>query len=432
MIVSSLLSQFEIVQSSSKGELSLNMRTSLMFLLFCTAGASLLLVFFYSQNLTGSWQPPIHFFQEIDSASKLMTKFLHFRNNEDQQRQKRKKEALKTEEKPKMFGNGQKAKDTLSKESDNERNGKQKTNEPLPMRKNLIILSPARGGSTFLGSFFNNNPQVMYCYEPLYPVQKMFNVHPSHQEPKKYKETSIKVIDGFFQCDFSNVTKAFFPAFTRSEFHRKQSKTLTKKYLPQFSNAPLSESCNSYNHTVVKILSSRLPNKTMQTLEELFQQKNGYDVRLVHLVRDPRAIIYSTVKLGWVTNGFQSPWFSGYAHTVCDRILKNVRLGLLSPPPWLKNRFKVIRYEDLALHTLNVTQELYKFAGFDWSASVDEWISTLGTNAKMGGPYSLYRNASISIGRWKNAPEPFIRAVENNCGDLMNFIGYEKWRKPDV
>ena len=115
----------------------------------------------------------------------------------------------------------------------------------------------------------------------------------------------------------------------------------------------------------------------MQTLEELFQQKNGYDVRLVHLVRDPRAIIYSTVKLGWVTNGFQSPWFSGYAHTVCDRILKNVRLGLLSPPPWLKNRFKVIRYEDLALHTLNVTQELYKFAGFDWSASVDEWISTL-------------------------------------------------------
>ena len=119
-----------------------------------------------------------------------------------------------------MFGNGKKAKDILSKKSDSERNEKQKTNEPLPMRKNLVILSPARGGSTLLGSFFNNNPQVMYCYEPLYPVEKkMFNVHPFHQdqEPKKYKETSIKVIDGFFQCDFSNVTKAFFPAFTRSE-----------------------------------------------------------------------------------------------------------------------------------------------------------------------------------------------------------------------
>ena len=364
-----------------------------------------------------------------------MTKFLHFRNNEDQQRQKRKKEALKTEEKPKMFGNGQKAKDTLSKESDNERNEKQKTNEPLPMRKNLIILSPARGGSTLLGSFFNSNPQVMYCYEPLYSVeQKIFGVHLFHQdkEPKKYKETSIKVIDGFFQCDFSNVTKAFFSAFTRSRFHRSQSKTLTKKYLPQFSNAPLSESCNSYNHTVVKILSSRLPNRTIETLEKLFKQKNGYDVTLVHLVRDPRAVMYSRVKLGWIKNHL-SPRFSRNVHRMCDPILKNVRLGLLSPPPWLKNRFKVIRYEDLALNTLNVTQELYKFAGFNWSESVNEWISTLSQNIIIGkrGAHTLYRNASISIGRWKNAPEPFIRAVENNCGDLMNFLGYEKWRKQE-
>ena len=410
------------------------MRTSLRFLLFCTAGTSLLLVFFYSQYLTGSWQPPIHFFQEINSASKLMKEFLNFRHHGDIQRQQRKKEVLKTEEKPKMFGNGQKAKEILSKESNSDRNEKQKTNETLPIRKNLIILSPGRGGSTFLGSFFNNNPQVMYCYEPLFPVeQKMFGVDLFHQdkEPKKYKETSIKVIDGFFQCDFSNVTKAFFSAFTRSGFHRSQSKTLSKKYLPQFSNAPLSESCNRYNHTVVKILSSRLPDSTIQSLEELFQQRNGYDVRLVHLVRDPRAVIYSRVKLGWIKD-HRSPRFSRNVHRMCDPTLKNVRLGLLSPPPWLKNRFKVIRYEDLALNILNVTQELYKFAGFDWSTSIDEWISTLAKNTKKGAAYSLYRNASISIGYWRNAPEPFIRAVENNCGDLMNFLGYEKWRKQDV
>ena len=401
------------------------MRTSLRFLLFCTAVASLLLVFFYSQHLTGSLQRPIHFFAEINSASKLMREFLHLRHHEDKQRQ--------TEEKPKMFRKVQKAKEILSKESDSERNEKQKTNKVLPIRKNLIILSPGRGGSTFLGSFFNNNPQVMYCYEPLFPVeQKMFGVHLFHQdkEPKKYKETSIKVIDGFFQCDFSNVTKAFFSAFTRSGFHRSQSKTLSKKYLPQFSNAPLSESCNSYNHTVVKILSSRLPNRTIQSLEELFQQKNGYDVRLVHLVRDPRAVIYSRVKLGWIKD-HRSPRFSRNVHRMCDPILKNVRLGLLSPPPWLKNRFKVIRYEDLALNILNVTQELYKFAGFDWSASIDEWISTLSKHIGELGRHSLYRNASVSIGHWRKAPEPFIRAVENNCGDLMNFLGYEKWRKEE-
>ena len=369
-----LFLQFEIAQSSSERYLlSINMRTNLRILLFCTAYTSMLLMFFYSPNMTGLWPPIIHFFQKINSATNL------------------------------------------------------------PVRKNLVILSPARGGSTLLGSFFNNNPQVMYCYEPLFHVGKMFNVevHPFLEELKEYKETSIKVMDGFFQCDFSNVTEAFFSAFASGVSHRNQSKSLTKTYLPQVSNASLSEACNQYNHTVVKILSCRLPNRTIQNLEELFQQKHGYDVRLVHLVRDPRAVIYSRVKLGWIKDQ-RSPGFSREVHEICDLILENVQFGLLSPPPWLKNRFKVIRYEDLALNTLNVTQELYKFAGFDWSASVDEWISTLAKNTEKEDPFSVYKNALISVGRWKNAPEPFIRTVENNCGDLMNFLGYEKWRKQDV
>ena len=84
------------------------------------------------------------------------------------------------------------------------------------------------------------------------------------------------------------------------------------------------------------------------------------------------------------------------------------------------------------LNTANIAKELYRFTGFDWSASVDEWISTLAKNTKKGDAYSLHKNASISIGHWRNAPEPFIRAVETNCGDLMNFLGYEEWRRENV
>ena len=108
-----------------------------------------------------------------------------------------------------------------------------------------------------------------------------------------------------------------------------------------------------------------------------------------------------------------------------------MRLGLLYPPPWLKDRFKVIRYEDLALNTLNAAQELYRFAGFDWSASAHDFINARKTNVKQGDAYSVYRNASVAISRWKTALEPLIRAVENICGDLMDFLGYEKWKKQD-
>ena len=406
------------------------MRASLGFLLFCTAGASMLLVFFYSQNLTGSWHPSIHCFQEINSASKLMKDFLHFRNHEDKQRQQRKKEVVKTEEKPKMFRDGQKAKEILSNESDSARNEEQKTNESLPIRKNLIILSPGRGGSTLLGSLFNKNQDVMYFFEPLYfPAVKWFKIGSASQEQlKNYKTYCIPLIDSLFQCDFSNSSEKILSALA-SRFSRRNSMALSK--LRKISNTLLGESCNSHNHTVIKILTSRVPDKTIETLKELFQKKNRYDVKMIHLVRDPRAVVYSRVQLKWV-KGHLHPQFSKYVNSRCDSILQNLRLGLVSPPPWLKDRFKVIRYEDLALNTANIAKELYRFAGFDWSASVDEWISTLAKNTKKGGPYSLYKNASISIGHWKNAPEPFIRAVENNCGDLMNFLGYEKWRKQDV
>ena len=408
------------------------MRISLRLLLFCTAGASLLLVFFYIQNLLGSLQPPIHSIQEIYSASKLTKEFLHFRHHEDNQLQQWNGEVLKTEEKPKIFENGLKAtqSDILSKESNSERNDKQKTNEPLPIRKNLIILSPGRAGSSFLGSLFDSNQEVMYFFEPLYfPAVKWFKSRfATEEQQKNYKTYCNLLIDSLFQCDFSNSNESILWALD-SRFSRGKSKALSK--LPKISNTLLGESCNSHNHTVIKILTDRVPHQTIETLKEIFQHNNRYDVKMIHLVRDPRAVVYSMVQLKWIKH-HSDPMFSEDVHNVCDPVLQNLRLGLVSPPPWLKDRFKVIRYEDLALNTLNVTQELYKFAGFDWSESVNEWISTLAKNTQKGGVYSLRKNASISIVRWINAPEPFIKAVENTCGDLMDFLGYEKWRRQDV
>ena len=309
----------------------------------------------------------------------------------------------------------------------NEREERNQEKQITAKRKNLIILSPGRGGSSFLGSLFDKNQDVMYFFEPLYfPAKNWYKTRVVTEEKKKnYKTYCIQLIDSLFQCDFSNINISTIAG----RFHRRKSLALSK--LTNISNTPLGESCNSYNHTVIKILTSRVPYKTIETLKELFQQKNRYDVKMIHLVRDPRAVVYSMVQLKWIKNHLH-PSFNKYVNSTCDSILQNLRLGLVSPPAWLKDRFKVIRYEDLALNTANIAKEMYRFAGFDWSASVDEWISTLAKNTKKGGPYSLYKNASISIGHWRNASEPFIRDVENNCGYLMNFLGYEKWRKQDV
>ncbi|KAL9982296.1 hypothetical protein ACROYT_G004323 [Oculina patagonica] len=331
-----------------------------------------------------------------------------------------------------------KLQETTSKMQISESSGTKHPQKSAP-RTNLIILSPGRGGSSFLGELFDSNPQIMYWFEPLRVVkQKLFKVDllQEGKEQIHYKNTCVNIIDSFFKCNFNNITNATLSKFSR-DFSRRKSKALTNGYLcPNgrclpFSNALLSKACNSYKHTVIKILHSRVPNKTIQSLQELFQQQDRYDVKLIHLVRDPRAVIYSRVyAVKWIKRSYLDQDFRFNVHQICDPIEQNIRMGLLYPPPWLRNRFKVIRYEDLAVNTANIAQELYGFAGFDWSASVDKWISAHNrppNNPKERRAYSLYRNASHVIDKWKNAPKELIKVVEDICGDLMNMLGYEKW-----
>ena len=308
-------------------------------------------------------------------------------------------------------------------------------------RKNLIILSPGRGGSSFLGALFDSNPQVMFWFEPLRIINaklyKAAGVQQRKELKMNYGETCVNLIDSFFKCDFSNISRTTLSEYSKHTF-RRWSKALTSGYLCpsktlrclSFSHSLLKKTCNSYKHTVIKILTSRVPNKTLQSFRELFQQQNGYDVRLILLVRDPRAVIYSQINsVKWIKGSYRNSHFRSNVQNLCDTIEKNIRLGLLYPPPWLKDRVKVVRYEDLAVNTVGIARELYRFAGFDWSRSIDEWISAHErppTNSDRSA-YSLYRNASDVIDKWKNAPEELIRVIEDVCSDLMDVVGYDRW-----
>ena len=265
------------------------MRASFIFVLLVTV-VSLFVVFFYKHAPTMPWTPATYLIHGKKSNSILMEEFVSL--HEDQgQRQQQAGEVLQTEKTQKTYKNVQllesdiKLKDLLSRENTDskaqsggtgEREERSQLQQTFARRKNLIIVSPGRGGSTFLGSLFDCNPHVMYCYEPLYAVaKKMFkaNLVRGGKEPKNYKETSIKVIDSFLDCDFSDVSKATFSAFSKSHFHRSKSKALSKKYLPKISNASLSKACKAYNYTVIKILSSRVPAKRCRLLRYFFKSE---------------------------------------------------------------------------------------------------------------------------------------------------------------
>ncbi|XP_078356882.1 carbohydrate sulfotransferase 3-like [Oculina patagonica] len=325
---------------------------------------------------------------------------------------------------------------------ENEHKQQRQQQQTFPTRKNLIILSQGRGGSSFLGEIFNCNPQVMYWFEPLFNVGKLLNVNLfMDEEPVTYKDTCIRLIDSFFKCDFSSLTNTTLSELSTSGF-RLHSKALNSGFLcpgkqkskrcASFSKTLLRKACSSHQHTVTKILSSRLPNNSIQSFQEHFARQSSYDVKFINLVRDPRAVVYSWVKSNWIKNHSDQD-FRVNVRKICDPMEKNVRYGLLSPPSWLRNRFKVIRYEDLVVNTTIVARELYRFAGFNWSIRVDKWVADherSRSSAVDKNPYSLYRNASVVINKWKTeASKELIAVVEDVCGGLMNIMGYTKWNR---
>ena len=63
---------------------------------------------------------------------------------------------------------------------------------------------------------------------------------------------------------------------------------------------------------MIKILSHRVPNTTKLTLEKLFREQNQFDAKLVHLVRDPRGVVYSRVKLRWMNKTYLIQYYRIY------------------------------------------------------------------------------------------------------------------------
>ena len=85
-------------------------------------------------------------------------------------------------------------------------------------RKNLIMLSPGRGRSSFLGAMFDSNPHVIFWFEPLrIEFEKLCKsgVIKQRNELINFRQTCVNLIDSFFKCDFSNISNAKLSEFSR-------------------------------------------------------------------------------------------------------------------------------------------------------------------------------------------------------------------------
>ncbi|XP_015251010.1 PREDICTED: carbohydrate sulfotransferase 3-like isoform X1 [Cyprinodon variegatus] len=323
-------------------------------------------------------------------------------------------------------------------------------------RKHVLLMASTRTGSSFVGEFFNQHGETMfYLFEPLWHVERMLATAAEGTNGTLLPGIYRDILQALFLCDFSPLEKFISPSpknhVTPDLFRRESSlslceepvctpvvKDVIERYHCKIRQCgPLnltlaSESCLSKQHHAIKAVRVR----QLDTLRPLMEDLR-LDITVIQLVRDPRAILasrmvafsskYKTWK-AWAQDG-QVPENDEEVKRLkgnCDQVRVSAELGL-SKPNWLKGRYLLVRYEDIARYPMQKAEEMYKFTGIPFSSQAREWIlRNTQTTEEASGIYSTQKNSSEQAEKWRiKIPFTLVQVVQKVCGPTMKLFGYK-------
>ena len=312
------------------------------------------------------------------------------------------------------------------------------------MRQNILIISDSAAGSSFLGELLNQHPQVFYLFEPL----ESLDYYRDNRPESVYDTMVTHLLNSIFHCNFLELS--YYTDFLSYQYsalrHRLSSRAISSPPLcPENFNAPhysirkcaplrpqsASAICRLHKHTVVKTIRM----KSIHKLSYLMDNTGpvDYSLKVVHLVRDPRAVLNARVldssHENWTIKSVRD-----HAQSLCRDMLRNIKYAV-SAPAWLQGRYTLIRYEDLATSPHQIAEQLYQFVGVSIAQNVRLWIDRTLREGFVSPSLvnSIYRpvsysgrNLTDSVTKWRTqVPYSIVRLIETECYEVMNLLGYK-------
>lgn len=197
-----------------------------------------------------------------------------------------------------------------------------------------------------------------------------------------------------------------------------------------------SMSCLSKEHIVIKTV--RVPEVgDLRTLTE----DPRLDLKIIHLVRDPRAILASRIMAFsdqfrawkiWNSTGRQPRYVDLTQITsTCKDMAASAETGL-QRPVWLRGRYLLVRYEDLAFDPKDKASEIYKFVGLEMEDRVHTWIakntnSNVTSQSEWNYRYSTTRDSRTTAESWRlRLSFDIVRTVQELCRETLSLLGYKQ------
>lgn len=330
-------------------------------------------------------------------------------------------------------------------------------------RKHVLLMGVTRTGSSFVGQLLNQHPGIYYFYEPLYHLEKIFG---------KYRPLLGAYRDllfSLYHCDLHFMEQYISPKpqdhitsflFPWSSTHALCSPPVCSqgrdKLGPEWADgAWCSKKCGPLNLTVatmsclskghIAIKTVRIPQ--VKDLRSLMEDPR-MDLKIIHLVRDPRAIMASRIMAFpheylrawriWNSTGLKPQYLNLTEITsICKDMAASAATGAQAPP-WLQGRYLLVRYEDVAFKPEEMATEIHRFLGLEMDDQVRMWIAKNTKSSALSrrrtgeanvDSYSTMRDSKAAATSWRlHLRFDIARTLQDLCNNTMALLGYKHVR----
>lgn len=213
---------------------------------------------------------------------------------------------------------------------------------------------------------------------------------------------------------------------------------MCKKHCNMTKFFKMEETCKSYSHVVIK----EVRFFELKSLLPLFTDPS-LNLKVIHLVRDPRAVLksrnkslYALLRDNGIVLGVGAKHIekdkgedSNYEvmKEICKSHLLIHELATEQAPNILKQRYMMVRYEDVVREPLKELSAMYKFAGLSLTPKLESWIYNITHGKGTGSAFKITSRNAKSISEAWRTEMPFkdIVKIQNICGRAMQMLGYE-------
>ncbi|CAL4128417.1 unnamed protein product, partial [Meganyctiphanes norvegica] len=264
----------------------------------------------------------------------------------------------------------------------------------IPVQLVILLGSTARSGTSFMGELLAQQPDgAFYLFEPELFIR-------ATTKEMVTEDLGLEHLQSMMHCDISSKFVKWL--FTRSSASNIVHHTVTqrncKPWTTCLTQPRLTEACRHEHNRLMKVIRMRI-----RWLEPLLTINTEVNVKILHLVRDPRGSLYSMDKNK--LKGLDPEYY-------CPRIEDDIIYGRVMRDNY-PHQFMSITYEDFCLDPYGKASEIWKFINGTESVLPSQWKSYLDkhTQSQMKFKsrlpvYGTVRNSKDQYQAWRqNIPE---------------------------